>query len=423
MKIKKYIADSMPEALQKVKDDLGPRAVLLNTRQLKKDGALGLLSKRKVEITAALDDAPPPAQKAPAQAAAASTPAQPPARPPARQTSSEDLRPAERPTDPRSPTPDPRREGPGETAWADRLSPRREGPGETAWADRLSKEIRDLKESLRTLTQAQNHRAGRLPLPGELRGLSRRLEHAGFEEAVISSAVERLLVEPGPGGFEDREKLERQAARLLTHALPPPAATAVKEGLRTVAAFVGASGVGKTTAAAKIAAEFALRSQARVCLVAADVERVGGLDQMRALAGMIGVPLEVVYTPEEMSKVIRGRRDVDLILIDTAGIGPREQDKLKALQEILREAAPNETHLILSAATSAPQMADTAEAFQAIGVNRLLFTKLDETTRLGGVLTMASRSNLPLSYLTDGRSVPGDIRPADLMELALLTIK
>ncbi|OGG55618.1 MAG: flagellar biosynthesis protein FlhF [Candidatus Handelsmanbacteria bacterium RIFCSPLOWO2_12_FULL_64_10] len=407
MKIKKYIADSMPEALQKVKDDLGPRAVLLNTRQLKKDGALGLLSKRKVEITAALDDAPPPAQKAPAQAAAASTPAQPPARPPARQTSSEDLRPAERPTDPRSPTPD----------------PRREGPGETAWADRLSKEIRDLKESLRTLTQAQNHRAGRLPLPGELRGLSRRLEHAGFEEAVISSAVERLLVEPGPGGFEDREKLERQAARLLTHALPPPAATAVKEGLRTVAAFVGASGVGKTTAAAKIAAEFALRSQARVCLVAADVERVGGLDQMRALAGMIGVPLEVVYTPEEMSKVIRGRRDVDLILIDTAGIGPREQDKLKALQEILREAAPNETHLILSAATSAPQMADTAEAFQAIGVNRLLFTKLDETTRLGGVLTMASRSNLPLSYLTDGRSVPGDIRPADLMELALLTIK
>lgn len=407
MKIKKYIADSMPEALQKVKDDLGPRAVLLNTRQLKKDGALGLLSKRKVEITAALDDAPPPAQKAPAQAAAASTPAQPPARPPSRQPSSEDLRPAERPSEPRSSTP----------------APQREAPGETAWADRLSKEIRDLKDSLRTLTQAQNHRAGRLPLPGELRGLSRRLEHAGFEETVISSVVEKLLVEPGPGGFEDREKLDRQAARLLTHALPPPSATAVKGGLRTVAAFVGASGVGKTTAAAKIAAEFALRSQARVCLVAADVERVGGLDQMRALAGMIGVPLEVVYTPEEMSRVIRGRRDVDLILIDTAGIGPREQDKLKALQEILREAAPNETHLILSAATSAPQMADTAEAFQAVGVNRLLFTKLDETTRLGGVLTMASRSNLPLSYLTDGRSVPGDIRPADLIELALLAIK
>lgn len=395
----------MPEALQKVKDDLGPRAVLLNTRQIKKDGALGLLSKRKVEITAALDDAPPPGQKAPSQAAAPKPAQARPAQPSA-QAPSENLRQTERPLDPRSQLP----------------TPQREGAGDSGWADRLSKEIRDLKESLRTLTQAQNHRAGRLPLPGELRGLSRRLEHAGFEEAVVFSVVERLLIEPGPGGFEDREKLDSQAARLLTHALPPPAATAVKQGLRTVAAFVGASGVGKTTAAAKLAAEFALRSQTKVCLVAADVERVGGLDQMRALAGMIGVPLEVVYTPEEMSRVIRGRRDVDLILIDTAGIGPREQDKLKALQETLKEAAPNETHLVLSAATGAPQMADTAEAFQAVGVNRLLFTKLDETTRLGGVLTMASRSSLPLSYLTDGRSVPGDIRPADLMELALLAI-
>lgn len=397
MKIKKYIADSMPEALQKVKDDLGPRAVLLNTRQIKKDGALGLLSKRKVEITAALDDAPAPAPKS----------AQPSSRLSPAQTTPEGLRPAERPPDPRSPTPDPRREG---------------GGRETLWADRLSREIQDLKESLKTLTQAQNHRAGGLLLPGELRGLSQRLEHAGFETAIISSVVERLLVEPGPGGFEDRESLERQAARLLTQAMPSPAATSVKQGLRTVAAFVGASGVGKTTAAAKIAAEFALRAQMRVCLVAADVERVGGLDQMRALAGMIGVPLEVVYTPEEMSKVIRGRRDVDLILIDTAGVGPRERDKLKALEQILKEAAPNETHLILSATTSAPQMADTAEVFRPVGVNRLLFTKLDETTRLGSALTMASRPDLPLSYLTDGRSVPGDIRPADPMELALLAI-
>lgn len=407
MKIKKYIADSMPEALQKVKDDLGPRAVLLNTRQLKKDGALGLLSKRKVEITAALDDAPP-AQKTPASAqpGVPPKPAQPPSRPPSGQTAPEGARPVERP-DPRPPAPD----------------PRREGRGEAAWADRLSKELQDLKESLRTLAQSHPPRPSGGPplLPGELRGLFQRLDHAGFEGA--APVVEQLLADPGPGGFGDREKLNRQAARLLTRGMPPPAPTAVRQGVRTVAAFVGASGVGKTTAAAKIAAEFALRAGAKVCLVAADVERVGGLDQMRALAGMIGVPLEVVYTPDEMAKVIRGRREMDLILIDTAGVGPRERDRLRALEEILREAAPNEIHLTLSATTGAPLMADTAEAFRAVGVNRLLFTKLDETTRLGGVLTMASRSDLPLSYLIDGRSVPGDIRPADPVELALLSIK
>ena len=413
MKIKKYIADSMPEALQKVREDLGPRAVLLNTRHIKKEGTLGVLSKRKVEVTAALDDAPParpasqgaaaPKTEAPASAGPA---AMPRAVPPSPETGI--APPARRTSEPRATGHDPRREG---------------GDGEAVWADRLSKEIRDLKESLRTL--AQNHRSasGSFPLPGALRGLSERMRHADFDPEVVAAVVERLLTEPGPGGFGDREGLEQGAARLLTQTVPPVAPTAVKEGVRTVAAFVGASGVGKTTVAAKIAAEFALRANKRVCLVAADVERVGGLDQVRALAGMIGVPLEVVYTPEEMSKVIRGRRDVDLILIDTPGVGPRDREKLKALEEMLREASPNEVHLVLSATTSAPVMADTAEVFKTVRANRLLFTKLDESTRLGGVLITASRSGLPLSYLSDGRSVPGDIRAADPTELALLALK
>jgi flagellar biosynthesis protein FlhF len=249
------------------------------------------------------------------------------------------------------------------------------------------------------------------------------MRHAELEPEAAASAVERLLADPGPGGFEDREGLERGAARILAQAMPPAAATTVKEGVRTVAAFVGASGAGKTTVTAKIAAEFALRSRAKVCVVAADVERVGGLDQIRALAAITGVPLEVVYTPEDMTKVIRGQRDANLILIDTPGIGPRDRDKLKGLEEMLREAAPNEVHLVLSATTGAPHMADAAEAFRPAGVNRLLFTKLDESTRLGGVLTMASRSRIPLSYLSDGRSVPGDIRAADPVELALLAIR
>lgn len=416
MKIKKYIADSMPEALQKVREDLGPRAVLLNTRHVKKEGTLGVLSKRKVEVTAALDDAPPLPQRVAGQPAPDRGP-DPSAPPPAG--------PRTVPSGSSRPAPEPPIGRPQVVPSSTSLPAREAESGEGAWADRLSRDLRDMRESLRTLAQSQNRRSGGLaiPLPGQLRGLADSMKHADFDPEVVAEVVERLLTDPGPGGFGDREGLEQGAARLLTQGAPRACPIAVKEGVRSVVAFVGASGVGKTTVAAKIAAEFALRANRRVCLVAADVERVGGLDQIRALAEMIRVPLEVVYTPEEMEKAIRSRRDVDLILIDTPGLGPRDREKLKDLEGMVREASPNEVHLVLSATTSSPVMADTAGVFKALGTNRLIFTKLDESTRLGGVLMAASRLGLPLSHLSDGRSVPGDLRAADTVELALLALR
>lgn len=412
MKIKKYIADSMPEALQKVREDLGPRAVLLNTRHVKKEGTLGVLTKRKVEVTAALDDAPPLPQRTAHQPAPGQ--GQEPAPPPPagqRPAAGAPSRPGSDPPAGRPPvTP---------TSAAAREA------GEAAWADRLTRELRDMRESLRTLAQSQSQRpsGGTIPLPGALRGLADSMKHADFDPEVVAGVVERLLTDPGPGGFGDREGLEQVAARLLIQGAPRACPIVVKEGVRSVVTLVGASGVGKTTVAAKIAAEFALRANRRVCLVAADVERVGGLDQIRALADMIRVPLEVVYTSEEMEKVIRSRRDVDLVLIDTPGLGPRDREKLKDLEAMLRQASPNEVHLVLSATTSSPIMADTAGGFKALGANRLIFTKLDESTRWGGLLMAASRLGLPLSYLSDGRSVPGDLREADTVELALLSLR
>ena len=402
MKIKKYLADSMSEALQKVKDDLGPRAVLLNTRQVKKEGAIGILTKKKVEITAALDENPPPARGPVALPGTAQAPR------PAQPSST---------TRALSSTPS---AGPA----ARQRTPSAAGETSESWAQRLSLDLQDLREALRVLTPSPDHRGrGALPLPGQLRALSEGMDYSGFSAGSISSCLERLLIAPGPGGFEDGEGLKRQAARFIAESLPPSASTVVKKGVRTVAAFVGTAGVGKTTAAAKIAAEFALREGVRVCLVAADVERVGGLDQIRALSEIIGVPLHVVYTPEEMARVIRDQRQMDLVLIDTAGVGPGERNKLEALRDMLREAAPSEVHLILGATADPRHMTDAAEAFRTAGVNRLLFTKLDETFRLGGVIDTAAQSKLPLSYLTNGRSVPGDIRAADPLDLALRAIK
>ncbi|MDA0710948.1 MAG: hypothetical protein O3B73_12135 [bacterium] len=110
---------------------------------------------------------------------------------------------------------------------------------------------------------------------------------------------------------------------------------------------------------------------------------------------------------------IRWRRDVDLVLIDTGGVGPLDQARLFQLDELLKEAAPNEIHLTMAATSDFHQMQDVVAAFQGLGVNRLLLTKLDETARLGTICSAAIASKLPLSYFTNGRAVPGDFQPAD----------
>jgi flagellar biosynthesis protein FlhF len=191
-----------------------------------------------------------------------------------------------------------------------------------------------------------------------------------------------------------------------------PQPTRLGKGVRSIVALVGSAGVGKTTAAARMAAHFS-ETGARVLLVAADTDRIGGLEQIRAYAGILGVPIEVVYTADEMGDLIRERRDVDLILIDTGGVGPLDQARLLQLEALLKEAAPNEVHLTLAATADLQQMHDVVAAFERLGVNRLLLTKIDETARLGMVCAAAVASKLPMSYLTNGRAVPGDFQQAD----------
>jgi flagellar biosynthesis protein FlhF len=380
MRIKKYIADSMPEALKQVKADLGSQAVILNTRTLRKSGKLGLGGKGQVEVTAAIDESggalikKRPAKKvsppAPGEAVQPS-----PSRPISRSIAQ---------TLPGS-TPDPK------------------------WADRITQKLEGLEAAMRTSSSRPQEK---LLLPGALDPLAEQLRLAGLSDALAQDVLKALLLDPGPGGLKDLAPLQKRAGELMGRWFENPQPTRLGNGVRSIVALVGSAGVGKTTAAARMAAHFS-ETGARVLLVAADTDRIGGLEQIRAYAGILGVPIEVVYTADEMGDLIRERRDVDLILIDTGGVGPLDQARLLQLEALLKEAAPNEVHLTLAATADLQQMHDVVAAFERLGVNRLLLTKIDETARLGMVCAAAVASKLPMSYLTNGRAVPGDFQQAD----------
>ena len=402
MRIKKYVAETMPEALKLVKADLGPRAVILNTRTTRKNSKLGILGKGQVEVTAAVDDGKGTEAQAPGRAAGNDRRAPRPAAEAAEPRPAPEAA-ASRPAAARPPA--------SQKARADRPAPGSE------WADRISRQIQEMQAALQSAASTGS-REGSSFLPGALGPLARQMEDAGVDVGLAQDVLEAILLDPGNAGLKDLKPVQERAVQMLARRFAPPLPIRLGKGVRTVVALVGPAGVGKTTAAAKIAAHFASQENARAAFVAADTDRVGGLEQIRAYAGILGMPVDVVYTPEEMGDAIRSRRDIDLILIDTAGISPLATDQIDALGGLLREAAPNEIHLVLSATSALQQMRDTAAAFSRIEADRLILTKFDETARLGAACTLGAESKLPLSYTTDGRAVPGELHPADAKALA-----
>jgi flagellar biosynthesis protein FlhF len=190
-------------------------------------------------------------------------------------------------------------------------------------------------------------------------------------------------------------------------------------GGRRVVALVGPTGVGKTTTLAKLAANYRLREGARVGLVTVDTYRTAAVEQLRTYAEIIDLPMEVVSTPEDMRQAVTKLAALDLVLIDTAGRSPRDADRIEELRTLLDAAAPDETHLVTTVTSTARGMRDALERFAPVRPMSLLLTKLDEASSLGHAAAPVVDSGLPVSYLTDGQSVPEDIQIAFAESLAV----
>ena len=184
-------------------------------------------------------------------------------------------------------------------------------------------------------------------------------------------------------------------------------------GDRRVVALVGPTGVGKTTTVAKLAAGFRIQARRRVGLLTIDTFRIAAVQQLRAYAEIMDLPMEVVEHGHEMSAALERLGDVDLVLIDTAGRSPRSDARVEQLVEMLRPAQPDETHLVISAASSASSISQTIGGFGPVSPTSTILTKLDETPHLAGPLASIIEGGLPLSYTTNGQQVPDDISVAD----------
>ena len=440
MLVKKFEAENMAAALKQVKQTLGSEALILSTRTLGKKG-LGVLGKQIIEVTAAIES---PAMRNGFRKAVPNT-----------ETSPAALG--------RIPVAYGRRV---ETLEDEQVSLSKAATGKRI--DRnvevKSNPLEDEVRQLRSQLEAQNVNQLQVEI-NQLKELMQQLAQAQLEsrvEVAASPALQPIQTpqEVKPQQATSLPQLKSPSEQSLENLLDLMVARGIdRDAAATIARFaapqmnerqrqepdqcrdfltatianlvqttgslwspgdpqkrislIGATGVGKTTTIAKLAAEAITKSGARVALVTIDTYRIAAVEQLKVYGEIMGLPVEVVLSPEQLQEAFRRHRDKDLILIDTAGRSPRDQIQIDELNQFLGQGSKVENCLVLAAPTEERLQKKTLEAFSPLPLSRLIFTKLDETDRCGTLINIPIQSNLPLAYLTNGQQVPEDLLQAE----------
>lgn len=376
MKVRTFRARSMSEALALVKRTFGPGAVIIYTKNIRARGLKGLLGKQIVEIAAASDvpDQEPSARpKAPPR----------------------DLGQVYQRQVATKPTPTDQQ------------------------LKRLREEVSGIRSTLDELVRS-NCPPGVAQLPEPLSEGYMALVGHGVAEQLAADVVRSLAVEMPEAElcFPDKVK-ERITERLAEHVnVGGPIPLAAPR--RYVVVLIGPTGVGKTTTIAKLAANFKVRGKKRVALVTIDTYRIAAVQQLQTIADIIKVPLRTVLTVGDLKEALQDFQDYDLVLIDTAGRSQRDELKMNDLKAFVSASWADEVHLVVSATGSMGNMLEVVKQFKGAGPNRLLFTKVDEADALGRLVSVSSRTDVPVSYVTTGQDIPDDIEVASAVSLATM---
>jgi len=416
MRIRKFQADTIREALLQVKEEMGPEALILRTQKIK-GSFLG--GGERYEVTAGLEEKFEPTAIAKPVAEPTQTVSYGPGSrmasgsaqtwtPPVRETASVGIS---------------HQEFAALQQGIDAVRKAAESPKDEIAAVR--REMGQMRSVLSMLAEQWRDHAG-TRIAETLLPHYQKLLASDLSESIAQKACEETQTRLEAGGMQgegDPEWTRNVLLQVLSEILPcAPVLVPRGASKAKVLLFAGPTGVGKTTTIMKLAARLSSQGALKVGLVSCDNYRIGAQEQIKTFAEVAGLPLRSVFTDDDISRALDDLRVCDVVLVDTAGRSPRNELHRIELTALAERIRPDEIHLVQSATTRLRDLRMALSAYKDLGPNRLVFTKLDETDSYGALCTLVAEEGIPASLLCFGQDIPehmGDASPEELARMVL----
>lgn len=358
MKVKKYVAQNMAEAMKQIRQDLGDEAVILNSKVTHTGGWLGLFKKKKLEVIAALDMERKPSKVFVKEKKREQHPQHP------NQKSLESNK-------------------------------------------NLHEEINEIKRMVQDITINQPIQMQNYPEPIQI--FCEKLYSQDLNMNIIHSLGDELLKQWRSSQVDPSEQeISEWAKKHFTEILSQydnGGSNVRKKYIN----LVGPTGVGKTTTLAKIAAGEVINNRKKIAFITTDTYRIAAIEQLKTYANLLNVPVEVVYKLEDFQKAVKKYEDYDHVFIDTAGRNYREMKYIEELQKLIDFKQDIETFLTLSMTMKERDIQGIIKNFEILSIDKFIFTKLDETSTYGTLVNIIVQNKKGVAYLTYGQDVPDDV--------------
>lgn len=253
-----------------------------------------------------------------------------------------------------------------------------------------------------------------------IQSLFGRLVSLDIPKELAQSLLKQALAKVPKEDWNETDKIWNQLNTVVSQTITTVEPWDFSSGQKVVV-LMGPTGVGKTTTIAKLAANFSLVAGRKVGVITVDTYRIAAVEQLKTYAEIIGIPVQVAYSPKELKEAIDNMSDRELILVDTAGRSQNNHIHMAELKNYL-DGMEAETHLVVSATTKNKDVDEIVKVFGQLPIDRVIVTKLDETSAHGVILYTCDRANAPLAYVTTGQGVPEDIDVASSEKIARLIL-